>query len=379
VCRFARIAARSIRVGLLALAFLSIGYARRPVIVAPIAERVAPTITSATAAIAERKVPMTVTVVPRSESGVFRDTTLVYLDGRIDATAPSRLSKALDGIDGKSAVWLNSPGGNLFAGMQLGRIIRKHGASTHIVNYRTLLPGECYSACSLAFLGGVYRFANNGARYGVHRASLQAGPTAGDRDLGLDLSAAIRSYIREMGVDARLFDLWVKAAPDQMYLLSQQQARDLGVVNNGRKPPEWSVVAFPGGTLLQGQQATADGTGTVYFSCDNQQTILGSVYESAGTGEPITARGWSHWLTIDRYEEIPLEVLGVSNKDGFVRSTFVLAPNQVRLAMSAKQIGYQMKPSSPRSPSIGYRVDIDAKSARMVRNFLGNCLRGQTQ
>jgi hypothetical protein len=305
VCRFARIAARSIRVGLLALAFLSIGYARRPVIVAPIAERVAPTITSATAAIAERKVPMTVTVVSRSESGVFRDTTLVYLDGRIDAAAPSRLSKALDGIDGKSAVWLNSPGGNLFAGMQLGRIIRKHGASTHIVNYRTLLPGECYSACSLAFLGGVYRFANNGAHYGVHRASLQAGPRA-DGDLGQDLSAAIRSYIREMGVDARLFDLWVKAAPDEMYVLSQQQARDLGVVNNGRKPPEWSAVAFPGGTRLQGQQATADGTGMVYFSCDNKQTVLGSVYESAGTGEPITAQEWSHWLTIDRYEEIPL-------------------------------------------------------------------------
>ena len=237
MCRFARIASRSIRVGLLALAFLSIGYARRPLIVAPIAERAAPTITSATAAIAERKVPMTVTVVPRSESGVFRDTTLVYLDGLIDAGASDRLSKALEGINGKIAVWLNSPGGNLFAGMQLGRIIRKHGASTHIVNYRTLLPGECYSACSLAFLGGVYRFANNGAHYGVHRASLQAGPRA-DRDLGQDLSAAIRSYIREMGVDARLFDLWIKAAPDEMYFLSQQQVRDLGVVKDGRKPPE---------------------------------------------------------------------------------------------------------------------------------------------
>jgi hypothetical protein len=116
----------------------------------------------------------------------------------------------------------------------------------------------------------------------------------------------------------------------------------------------------------------------VYFSCDNKQTVLSSVYESAGTGEAITARGWSHWLTIDSYEEIPLGVLAISNKDGFVRSTFALPPNQVRLAMSAKQIGHQMKPSSRDSPSIGYRVDIDEKSASMVRNFLGNCLR-QTQ
>src|SRR5262245_66365065 len=118
---------------------------------------------------------MTVTVAPRSASGVFRDTALVYLDGTIDPGAPDRLSRALDGVDGKITVWLNSSGGNAFAGMQLGRILRKHGAWTYIIDSRTLLPGQCYSACALAFLGGVYRFNDNGARYGVHRASLPVG------------------------------------------------------------------------------------------------------------------------------------------------------------------------------------------------------------
>ena len=321
---------------------------------------------------------MNVTVVPRSESGVFRETALVYLDGAIDAGAPDRLSDALERIDSKIAVWLNSPGGNLFAGMQLGRIIRKHGASTHIIDYRTLLPGECYSACSLAFLGGVYRFNDNGARYGVHRQSL-AGSTAGARDLAPDLTEAIRSYVHEMGVDPRLLDLWMKAAPDEMYVLSLQQAKDLGVVNNGRQPPEWSTAAFPGGTRLQGQQASADGSGMVYFSCDNKQTVLGSVYETGGRGEPITARGWNHSLTIDGAREFPLKAQGVSDTDGFVRSTFVLPANLVRLARAAKQIGHHMKPSSADSPSIGYRVDIDDKSAPLVRNFLGNCLRRQAK
>ena len=177
----------------------------------------------------EGKPPMIVAVVPRSESGVFADTVVVYLDGSIDAGAPGRLSRALGGTGGKIAVWLNSPGGNLFAGMQLGRIIRQHGASTHIVNSRTLLPGECYSACSLAFLGGVHRFKDHGARYGVHRASLA---TPGDRDLGRDLEGAIGSYFREMGVDVRLLDLWQRAGPDEMYLLTQHEAQDLGVVND---------------------------------------------------------------------------------------------------------------------------------------------------
>src|SRR5262249_55089656 len=229
----ARRASRIVRVGLLALVLLSIGSANRPVIAGPIAERKAPAITPPTASSAERKAPMTVKVVPRSRSGVFRDTTLVYLDGQIDAGAPTRLSEALDGVEGKIAVWLNSAGGNVFAGMQLGRIIRQHGAWTHIINYRTLLPGECYSACALAFLGGVYRFSDNAARYGVHPAS-----TTGERDLGKDFSAAIGSYIREMGVDAHLLDLWERAGPDEMYVLSLQEAKDLGVVTNGREPPK---------------------------------------------------------------------------------------------------------------------------------------------
>lgn len=178
---------------------------------------------------------MTVEVVPRSTSGVFRDATVVYLDGEIDSDAPGRLSRALDRVDGKILVWLSSPGGNLFAGMQLGRILRQRGAWTYIINPRTLLPGECYSACGLAFLGGIRRFSDHGARYGVHRASLQAGRATGGRDLAPDLSAAIDSYIREMGVDGRLLDLWKRAGPDGMYVLSRQEAEDLRVVNDGSR------------------------------------------------------------------------------------------------------------------------------------------------
>jgi hypothetical protein len=343
----------------LALVCLSVGPVGQRVAAAPIAES-----------------PMTVTLVTRSESGVFRGTTLVYLDGRIDAGAPDRLSTALEGVKGTIAIWLNSPGGNLFAGMKLGRIIRQHGAETHIIDSRTLLPGECYSACAVAFLGGVYRFNRNGARYGVHRASLRVGSTTGDRDLGQHLTAAIGSYVREMGVDARLLDLWVRAGPDEMYVLSPEQAKDLDVVNNGRLRPVWSVTPFPGGTLLQGRQATADGTGTVFFSCDDTRTVFGSVDEAAGNEDALAAGGWSHLLAIDSHE-IPLAALAVSNTDGFIRSTFVMPPHLVRLTMSAKQIGHYRRSSGERSLSLGHRVDVDDPSAATVRRFLARCLRAQ--
>src|SRR5262245_56450387 len=106
------------RLGWLAALLLSLGATGQPV-------------TAALAA--EPTPPMTVKVAPRSASGAFQETALVYLDGAIDASVPSRLSTTLSGINGKVTIWLNSPGGNLFAGMQLGRIIREHGASTHII------------------------------------------------------------------------------------------------------------------------------------------------------------------------------------------------------------------------------------------------------
>ena len=373
----AQIVSSSMRGAFAALVLLSISVAGRLVFAAPLVDGTTTTVAQTTAPASEREATLTVTVVPRSESGVFRDTALVYLDGRIDGDAPDRLSRALEQIKGKTAVWLNSPGGNLFAGMQMGRIIRQHGASTYIINSRTLLPGECYSACSMAFLGGVYRFNDNGARYGVHRASL--GSTAEDAERAHDLTAAVQSYIREMGVDTRLLELWMKAAPDEMYVLSRKQAEDLGVVNNGRKPPEWSIAASGGGDQLQGRQATADGTGTLAFSCDGKQTVLGSIYEPAGGGERIDARGWTHWLMVDRTESKPLKPLDVSDNGGVVRSRFVVPPDLVRLARTAQRIGLQMKSPDDRSSSIGYSVDIDDGSASMVRSFLGNCLRGQTK
>src|SRR5215470_3159898 len=67
--------------------------------------------------------PMTVKVASRGGTG---GKALVYLEGRIDVGAPDRLASALAGVQGQITIWLESPEGNLFAGMQLGRVIREH-------------------------------------------------------------------------------------------------------------------------------------------------------------------------------------------------------------------------------------------------------------
>jgi len=183
-----------------------------------------------------------------------------------------------------------------------------------------------------AFLGGVFRFNDNGARYGVHRASLQVARTPGDRDLAPDLSAAIKGYIREMGIDARLFDLWAKAGLTRCIYFPSGKPASLASSTTGEGRRSGASRHFPAALCCRVSRQPPTEQGWC-ISMRNKQTVFGSVYEGAGSSKAVTARGWSHSLTIDGHDEIPLEALGVSSQDGFVRSTFILPPNLVRLAM----------------------------------------------
>lgn len=197
----------------------------------------------------------------------------VVLDGEIDADTPARVAEALrrTGRDGAD-VYIISPGGNLLAGMEIGRMIRQAGANTYIgglvpgssspipgMPSVKSVPGVCYSACALAFLGGVYRYASDGSEYGVHRFSSRSGPTGSDLDTAQIMSAAVGAFIREMEVDPGLFDLMVQEGKDKIRILSKVELMRLNVVNNGRKKPVWSIEVVEGAQYLRGMQDTVYG------------------------------------------------------------------------------------------------------------------------
>ena len=120
-----------------------------------------------------------------------------------------------------------------------------------------------------------------------------------DLDLGQILSADIGSYIREMGVDPGLFDLMVKAGASEIYLLSEQEAKALNVVNNGRMPSEWSIEATPEGTYLKGVQNTEHGEGKFTFGCLDEKIFIFSFYQAGDRAKVIADGSWIHSLMID--------------------------------------------------------------------------------
>lgn len=119
-----------------------------------------------------------------------------------------------------SIVGFSSPGGNVFKAMELGRLIRAFRLTT-------LQPRgpDCSSACALAFMGGVSRFAEPGA-IGVHKSSFgpEVSISAADAVSAVQqLTADVISYMIEMGTDPALLQLSLQYERDDIRYLSRSE------------------------------------------------------------------------------------------------------------------------------------------------------------
>lgn len=124
-------------------------------------------------------------------------------------------------------VVFNSDGGNVLKAMEFGRLLRALGLS--VLQIRGL---ECSSACALAFLGGVERFAEAGS-IGVHKSSFSPGTVMNADDavsVVQELTARTIGYIIEMGADPALLELSLQYEPDDIRYLSRSEMERYRVV-----------------------------------------------------------------------------------------------------------------------------------------------------
>ncbi|WP_074654185.1 hypothetical protein [Terriglobus roseus] len=104
----------------------------------------------------------------KQEDGTFYEGDEVLLD-RLLAQA-ERANKPYQ------EVWLFSGGGDVDAGVGIARSLRNHRATVRVpANYR------CVSSCTLAFMGGLFRYVDDGGKYEVHSASSWLQPEGSDR------------------------------------------------------------------------------------------------------------------------------------------------------------------------------------------------------
>ena len=315
----------------------------------------------------------------------------IFLEGEIDAGAPARLAPVLKRAEETGAdVYLDSPGGSLLAGMEIGRMLRRAGANTHVgsavmkkpdprypgAQLMESLPGGCYSSCALAYLGGVYRYINDGSRYGVHRFSSDARPGPTDLESAQVISAAVGAYIREMGAAPEVFDLMVQAGNDAIRVLTPTELTRLNVINNGRMAPEWSIEAIEGAQYLRGFQDTVHGYGKAVFACSSNGAVLMSFYEAGSKrANEIESGHWEHSLLLGTtMTPLPapdkISVIGDE-----IQTQFDLDNIQVQAIASSSSFGHAMQLSREAPVFVGYQIDIpQGKTSQKFGSFLRNCL-----
>lgn len=146
-----------------------------------------------------------------------RNITVITIEGPLLSEDAFRFKDVARGIQGV-AVLLNSPGGNLEAGIEIGRAISRAG-------YDTIVQDICASACALAWLAGQRRFAVEEAHIGFHVAYKGA---AVPLESGMG-NAVVGLYLGELGLGQNVVIYVTSAAPDDMQWLSFRDAALLGI------------------------------------------------------------------------------------------------------------------------------------------------------
>lgn len=320
---------------------------------------------------------------PSTPIEVFGNAWAIYADGVIDADAGARLKEFIQdkNIPRKSMLILNSPGGNLIGGMELGRAIRDAGLITDVGRSAgnttsTMVAGECYSACTLAFLGGEFRYLSKDSRYGVHRFYSQT-KSDQDFDIAQIISASVVQYTRDMGVDPEFLSEMTKAGRTEVNFIPRDDLVRLNVINNGQTKTRWTIESLDEGIYLKGERETFHGINKFILICNSNRTItLYAVFDpERREGEIIKMAATS--LLIDG-TPIPIATQlsdGPKLVNGWINVMFSLNETFLSVIRRAKTVGVSFQFSYGAPIFLGFDGMEFGEGAKKLPGFLHTCLK----
>lgn len=127
-----------------------------------------------------------------------------------------------------TAVTLDSPGGSVSDGLEIGRALRSLGVETKVND-----DAVCLSACPYIFVGGTSRTIADSGRLGVHQHSfgestiLPAFLATQDIQSG---QAEVLEHLDEMGIDLRIMGPALATPANEIYILTDDELAEWNVV-----------------------------------------------------------------------------------------------------------------------------------------------------
>jgi hypothetical protein len=166
------------------------------------------------------------------------DVTLLAISGTITAEDQETFGTDIEGLS-NVIVALDSPGGNLIAGLEIGKKIRMRNFATLVVD-----GSHCTSVCALIWLGGTRRFLEPGAAVGFHAAYVFQNGTAAESGVG---NALVGAYLTNLGLEENAVIYITQASPNKITWLDEKSAMGLGIRFNmlSDNLPERSLAPAP--------------------------------------------------------------------------------------------------------------------------------------
>lgn len=197
--------------------------------------------------------------------------------------------------------------------------------------------GMCFSACAMAYLGGQFRYLNEGARFGVHRFYFNES-TRYDADVAQIISASVVAYLREMEIDVELFSLASQAGRSEIFEPSQSVLVNLNVINDGYSKTTWTIEAHEGNIYLKGERYTKYGLNRYLSFCVPGGTIMiNGIFSPQGRDGELLFFS-AHSFQIDEYYyRMDPYIKGIKN--GLVNVGFLINDEHVERLLRAKYVG----------------------------------------
>lgn len=219
---------------------------------------------------------------------------------------------------GPDIVTFDSPGGNIYSAMALGRFLRSSGLTT--MQLRSL---ECASACSLAFIGGSIRMAEPGS-IGVHQSSFSVEGAASEQVAAVQsVTADVLSYLREMDVDAGLLETALRYHSSDIRYLSASEMDMFGVTTREAtavpsRSPSTVPMLPPSADPVVAETRSQASLGTIRHASETIE--VRSAPNDAGTSIGLLANGTRVSIVelVDSWYRVSTSV-----GDGYVRATAV--------------------------------------------------------
>ena len=178
--------------------------------------------------------------------GKFDGVNFVRINGEIIQGDSDQFNQVIAPLTGPTVVSLQSPGGIVGEGLNIGIAIRRN-------DYRTAVAQNdvCASVCGLIWLAGQPRYLTESSKIGFHAAFRADGQESGRAN------ALVGAYLSRLGFSYRAIAYLTDAPPDEMHWLTPSDAADAGIIYSLIRPPSSEPRPFIAQPAPQYQQPSA--------------------------------------------------------------------------------------------------------------------------